>query len=406
MKTSNIAEIIAVGDEVLRGYTINTNGAYLAKYLFERAYNVRYQTNVGDNREDILAALTTAKKRASHIFLIGGLGPTEDDLTKEILAEFLDRMIFLDEKSLKTLNKYYKENNRVMTEVAKKQAQVIEDSIVLQNSVGIAPGEIVEDGNNFYYLLPGPPSEFHAIIDDFYDKYLINGVSFYTTSINVFLLGESPVEVRLRKLNINKNITVNTYAKGSFTEIDIISYDEDKKSFDDAVFKIEEEFKGYTFTEKSIEEHLVKKLLEKDLKISFMESMTGGRLASKITSVSGSSNIFKESYVTYSDESKVKLGVNKEIIDKYSVVSFETARSMAEALKKLTDADILVSVTGEAGPISSVKEVGLVYSTIIYKEKIIDLELHFGGSRSNIQNRTCESILSHVIMTIGGYDGY
>ena len=133
-----------------------------------------------------------------------------------------------------------------------------------------------------------------------------------------------------------------------------------------------------------------------------MESITGGRLSSSITSVPGSSNVLKESYVTYSNEAKIKLGVDKNIIEKYSVVSKETARSMVEALEKITGADIVVSVTGEAGPIPSVKDVGTVYSSIKYRDEIEDLSFNFSGSRENIQSSSTTSILSRILLIIGG----
>lgn len=401
MKISNIVEIISVGDEVLRGFTINTNGAYLAKFLFERGYSIKYQTNVGDNESDLTEAINVASKRASHIFLIGGLGPTEDDLTKEILAKFLGRNLAPHRESLLNLEKYYKSRNRKLNNSSKKQIMVLENSIVLNNLVGIAPGEIVEEKDTKYYLLPGPPREFHFLVDEYFDRYL-EKKNFYSEKINIHALGESPIEVRLRSLNIDKDISVNTYAKGAFTEVDIISYSEDREKFKNCVSLIIEEFKGFTFEESTIEEAIVRRLIKKGLKISFMESITGGRLASSITSVSGSSNVLKESYVTYSNEAKIKLGVDEKTIERYTVVSRETARSMAKALEKITDADILVSVTGEAGPIPSVKEVGTVYSSIIYGDKIEDLEFSFSGSRENIQNSSTMSILSHILLIIGG----
>ena len=278
---------------------------------------------------------------------------------------------------------------------------VLENSSVLNNLVGIAPGEIVEEKDIKYYLLPGPPREFHFLVDEYFDRYL-EKKNFYSEKINIHALGESPIEVRLRSLNIDKDISVNTYAKGAFTEVDIISYSEDREKFEKCISLIKEEFKGFTFEENTLEEAIVRRLIKKGIKISFMESITGGRLASSITSVSGSSNVLKESYVTYSNEAKIKLGVDEKIIDRYTVVSRETARSMAKALEKITDADISVSVTGEAGPVPSVKEVGTVYSSIIYGDKIEDLEFSFSGSRENIQNSSTMSILSHILLIIGG----
>ena len=401
MKTSNIVEIISVGDEVLRGFTVNTNGAYLAKYLFDRGYIIKYQTNIGDNEFDVTEAIKVASKRASHIFLIGGLGPTEDDLTKEILAKYLGRNLTEHRESLLNLEKYYKGRNRKLTNSSKKQIMVLENSTVLNNLVGIAPGEILEENGIKYYLLPGPPREFHFLVDEYFDKYLEKEV-FYSEKINVHALGESPIEVRLRKLGIDGDITVNTYAKGAFTEIDAISYSKDKTKFETCMSLIKNEFKGFIFEENSLEEAVVKRLIDKGLKISFMESITGGRLASSITSVPGSSNVLKESYVTYSNEAKIKLGVDKNIIEKYSVVSKETARSMVEALEKITGADIVVSVTGEAGPIPSVKDVGTVYSSIKYRDEIEDLSFNFSGSRENIQSSSTTSILSRILLIIGG----
>ena len=413
MKTCNFVngEIIAVGDEILRGDTLDTNSNYLLKKLFSLGVRVSYLSAVGDNREDISNALKKAMERSEYIFLSGGLGPTEDDITRETLAEVLGLKIKADEKLIEHLKKYYESLGRKLYYSALKQTYVIEGSKILNNSVGLAPGELIETDNNKIFILPGPPKEFKAIVEENFSNYINTKFFIEKRSLNCILLGEASTEKHIRKLNLtDENCQINTYAKSSHTEVDIICYgknqNELKEKADNIYLKLRKEFKGYyPPDDENPSQALVRMLTENDYTISFAESMTGGLLVSQITSVSGASKVLKESFITYSDDAKIKiLGVSAESIKNYKVVSPQVAKEMAYGLKNISHSDICVSVTGEAGPNPSVGKVGEVYIGIIYKDKFYDYCLNLLGNRKEIQRNSVDQILAYLIKILGGSD--
>lgn len=413
MKTCNFAkgEIIAVGDEILRGDTLDTNSNYLLKKLFSLGVRVSYLSAVGDNREDISNALKRAMKRSEYIFLSGGLGPTEDDITKETLAEVLGLKIKADEKLIEHLKKYYESLGRKLYDSALKQTYVIEGSKILNNSVGLAPGELIEIDNNKIFILPGPPKEFKAIVEENFSNYINTKFFIEKRSLNCILLGEASTEKRIRKLNLtDENCQINTYAKSSHTEVDIICYgknqNELKEKADNIYLKLRKEFKGYYFSDnENPTQTLVRILKENNYTISFAESMTGGLLVSQITSVPGASNVLKESFVTYSNDTKIKiLGVSDESIKKYKVVSPQVAKEMVYGLKNISQADICVSVTGEAGPNPSIGKIGEVYIGILYRDKFYDYGFNLLGNRREIQRISVDQILAYLIKILGGLD--
>lgn len=402
------AGIITIGTEILIGSILNTNSKFLSKRLSEFGVHVSYHVSVRDNAIELSEVINELLNKVDLLFLCGGLGPTNDDITKEVLSNVLGRSCIVDEVQYKKLIDKFKIAGREMTANNKKQIIVIDEAVVLDNKWGVAPGEIINYNNKKIFLLPGPPREFEPMIDFYLKNFINENNQIIVKSVNIAGIGESRVEDILRKLKLEEhNISINTFAKFYDTEIKIIAEGTDTKQLqrkiDSIVKKLYEVFEGYLYAEDnaSISESIVKKLTEKKLTISFAESVTGGLLASKITSVPNSSKILKNSIVTYSNESKIKLlNVNEKTLNKYGAVSPEVAYEMANGLKDIGFSDISVSVTGEAGPISSEKEVGLIFVCYYFKNYYEIKKYYFTGSRNEIQERTANTILQHVLFNI------
>lgn len=403
------AEIITVGTEILIGSILNTNSKYISKKLSELGVHIEYQLSVRDDINLIEDAVKSALKRSDIIVLCGGLGPTLDDITKDAVAKALGRKIYIDENEYKHLLNYFNSVNRKMTKNNIRQSRVIEGSTIFHNKWGIAPGEMIEIENKKIFLLPGPPKEFESMVDNYVIKNLAEENDIILKSVNIVGIGEAAAETRLRELNLeDEDISVNTFAKFSETEIKIIAEGKDKKELVKKVHKvIEKIYQEFTVNiasegEIPANEALVEKLIEKNKTISFAESVTGGLLASKITEVKNASKVLKSSYITYSNMAKQKeLNVPTEILEKYGAVSDKTAYYMAKGLFNKGYCDLAVSVTGEAGPVPSEKEVGTTYICFYSGEDNYNIKfLKFTGNRNEIQRRIVNYIISHLIVEL------
>lgn len=403
------AEIITVGTEILIGSILNTNSKYISKKLSELGVHIEYQLSVRDDINLIEDAVKSALKRSDIIVLCGGLGPTLDDITKDAVAKALGRKIYIDENEYKHLLNYFNSVNRKMTKNNIRQSRVIEGSTIFHNKWGIAPGEMIEIENKKIFLLPGPPKEFEPMVDNYVIKNIAEENDIILKSVNIVGIGEAAAETRLRELNLeDEYISVNTFAKFSETEIKIIAEGKDKKELVKKVHKVTEkiyqEFTVNIASEGEIpaNEALVEKLIEKNKTISFAESVTGGLLASKITEVKNASKVLKSSYITYSNMAKQKeLNVPTEILEKYGAVSDKTAYYMAKGLFNKGYCDLAVSVTGEAGPVPSEKEVGTTYICFYSGEDNYNIKsLKFTGNRNEIQRRIVNYIISHLIVEL------
>ena len=401
------AAIITIGTELVIGSVVNTNSAYLAEKLTDQGVHVSYHISLRDDFEDIKSCIEEYSKKVDLIFLCGGLGPTKDDMTKEVLANFLDKDLILDEKQYQKLIDRSKKRKYKLTENNKKQAIIIESSLILDNNHGQAPGEVLEKDKVKYFLLPGPPNEFKGMVDEYIVNLIDDDSMIFTKSINVKELGESRVESMIRELDLeDSDVSINTFAKFKYTEIKILAEGKDKLLLQKKVDFVSEilfkKFEAYIYDDsdkKSESEKLVDILKAKDLKISFAESMTGGLLASMITKISGASQILKNSIVCYSNLSKHKiLNVSEDTLNKYGAVSKETAYEMAKGLNSLGMSQINVSVTGEAGPICDEKPVGTVYVCYYYSDLNYKIEKYdFSGNRNEIQMKTANKIISTLI---------
>lgn len=369
------AEIICVGTEILLGNIVNTNAAYLSERLAALGISVFFETTVGDNPERVEEVIKTGMKRSDILILSGGLGPTKDDLTKEIAAKACGQKLVEDAEAKERLTSYFTSIKRPMTDNNLKQAMVPEDCTVLYNGNGTAPGMVINgpEGRKVV-LLPGPPSElipmFHEQVEPILSK-LQPGI-LYSKVVKIDCLGESYVETQIMDLiDEQSNPTVAQYAKLGEVHLRVTAKADTEEEAKELVMPMVEELRSrfgnkiYTIEEEeTLEEVVVKMLKQKKETIAAAESCTGGLLAARLINVPGASNVLNESFITYSNEAKMKyLSVKEETLKEHGAVSEETAREMAEGVLKTSGADIGVGITGLAGPggETGTKKPGLVY---------------------------------------------
>lgn len=400
------AEIIAVGTEILLGDILNTNAQYLSKELALLGVNVFYQTVVGDNPQRLEETIFKAFERADVVITTGGLGPTEDDLTKETGAKYFGKALVKDERAFKRIEKFFKGLRREMTENNIKQAFVPEGSIVLYNDNGTAPGIIIEEGNKILIMLPGPPKETVPMFRDQVKPYLSKKQDsvFVSKIYRVAEVGESAMETEVKDLiDAQINPTIAPYAKPieSFLRITAKAETEEEAIalIEPLAKKVYERLGDavYAEGETTIQEVVSKMLVERNKTISVSESCTGGLLTAGLIEYPGISQVLFEGAVTYSNEAKMnRLGVKKETLDKFGAVSHETAAEMAAGIAKTAGTDIGMSTTGIAGPDGGTDEkpVGLVYIGICINGIVKTKEYHFMGSRERIRERAVYSALN------------
>ena len=406
------AEIITIGTEILIGSILNTNGPYLSRKLTDAGYDVEYHASVRDKYEAIRDAIETALERSNVIFLCGGLGPTQDDMTNQALAHALDLPLLFDEKQWDYIRNVSMSFSKNITENNKRQAEFPEGAVVIPNAKGTAPGCMLDYEGKQFFMLPGPPREFEPMADDIVANYLnpVHGKNFIT-SLRLVNIGESKCESMFREAKIEtENVEINTFAKTGEVEIKVIAHAEDEgeaeiieKEYAEALCALRELFAEFIYGdgESDVFETLVDCLTKKNLTISFAESVTGGNMAHMITSVAGASNVLHESYITYSDEVKEKLlGVKPATISKDTVVSEAVASEMSLGLYEKTKSRYCVATTGEAGPESATgKEVGtVIYSIRKDGEEVLKESRMYKGDRTTIQDRSSKYILARILL--------
>lgn len=356
MKTS----ILAVGTELLFGQTVNTNAAYLSEKLNLMGFDVMYHFVVGDNPARLKEKLADAFTDTDLVILTGGLGPTQDDLTKEMVAEYMGVEMHLDERVVDDLNAIFAKRGGNMPENNMKQAYLPDGCTPFYNASGTAPGFALEKDGKVAICLPGPPREmkwlFENGVRDYLEKFMEKKMVYRV--IRTIGIGESDLEMLLMPLiDGQTDPTIATYAKEGECTLRVASQRDSEEEASAAVDEMTERVRKlageyiYSLENEELNEVVVRILKEKGLTIASSESCTGGMFASAITDVAGASDVISSSYVTYSNESKIKeLGVPAETIERFGVVSKETAEAMAAGTKKRSGADIAVSITGFAGP--------------------------------------------------------
>ena len=377
MKDVRSAEILCVGTELLLGDIVNTNASYISRRLAALGIPVYRQAVVGDNPERMRQAIAESFSRSDCLILTGGLGPTCDDITKEMVAEYFGLELELNEEALARMKSYFSSTGRTMTKNNEKQAMAPQGARVLQNDWGTAPGFVIEEGEKTAILLPGPPIELEPMWRERVEPYLFERSDSVIVSKNLYILGmgESAVEDRLRYMMEElTNPTVAPYAGGGECRVRVSARAKDEATASEMCDRQIEEIKKtevgqfiYGIDVDSIENALVLSLRERGLTVATAESCTGGLIAKRSTDIAGCSDVFLGGCVTYAVDAKVKLiGVNRETIEKYGVVSAETACEMARGVRLALGADVGIATTGIAGPGGGTPEqpVGTVYIAV------------------------------------------
>lgn len=404
------AEIMSVGTELLLGDIVNTNAQYLAKELALLGIGIYRQTTVGDNEERLKAALGLALQDTDIVITIGGLGPTPDDITKEVSAMVLGKKLVLHEPSYEVILNYFRHNERAMENGNQKQAMFPEDSVILENENGTAPGCIIRGENGKFIInLPGPPKEmvpmFEKKVRPFLEKFMDHTI--ISKTLRFVGLGEWDMASRVQDLiNESDNPTVAPYAKEGESILRITAKAKDRAEAVDMIKPLENIIRErigdyiYGVDDDTLEKVLGELLVKNKVSIAIAESVTGGMIASRLLSYEGGmSEVLGEAIVTYSNESKTRyLGVKKETLETFGAVSEETCREMVAGLKERTGADVCIVTTGLAGPTggSESKPVGLVYIGIDVRGNTKIHKKYFTGGRDKIRVRTTITALDYL----------
>lgn len=402
------AEIITVGTEILLGDILNTNCRYLSRELAAMGIEMYYQITVGDNEERLLKTLDESLNRSDIVICTGGLGPTEDDITKEVCAKYFGYELELHKPSLDAMIERFKHMNRVPTKNNEKQAYFPKEAYILKNDNGTAPGCIMEKEGKMIVVLPGPPREMESMFENYVKPYLSKLTDDVIESevLRIIGVGESKVENDILDIiDSQTNPTIATYAKGYECTLRITAKAKSVEEAKELIKPMSDEMKRrfgqslYATGETSIEEVVSKMLVENNLKIAVAESCTGGMVSASLINYPGISSVFMEGCVTYSNEAKMKsLGVKKETLDVYGAVSDKCAKEMARGVAARYNTNIGIATTGIAGPDGGTDEkpVGLVYFGIYINGKVISKKYVFNGDRQGVRERATRTILNDL----------
>lgn len=395
------AEIIAVGTELLLGQVVNTNATFLSEKLADMGIEVYFHTVVGDNPQRLEELLQLADTRSDLIILGGGLGPTDDDLTKNVLADHVGVPLVQNQAGLEALNAFFAQRQSVMTPNNLRQIETLKDGIPLPNRTGLAIGCLYKGEKNNYILLPGPPSELKPMFLEqarpLLEKEFPTTEKLTSRVLRFFGIGESKLVTDLAKMiEHQSNPTIAPYAKPNEVTLRITAKTEDEISANalldqteaEILAKVGEFFYGYG-EENSLVEVVVDLLKDRGLSITAAESLTAGEFQATLGTIPGVSEVFPGGFVTYSETTKASfLGIDPALLERIGVVSEECAKEMAEAALRLADTDFAVSFTGVAGPDElEGKPKGTVYIALAQKDgETLISENHFSRDRSYVRH--------------------
>ena len=403
-----IVELISVGTELLLGNIVNTNAAFLSEKCAQLGLSLYYQTVVGDNPERLEETLKTALGRSDVVILGGGLGPTQDDLTKETAAKVLGKELVEDAHTRKRIQGFF--DVRCVGEITDnnwKQALVPEGSMVVDNDNGTAPGIIMEEKGKIVILLPGPPNEMIPMFQKDIFPYLNKKQPEVIISemIKICGIGESKAETMIADLiQSQTNPTIATYAKIGEVHLRLTAKADNeaaaRKLMKPVIRELKVRFGGHIYTtdeQTTLEEAVVQLLKEQQLSLTTVESCTGGLFTGRLVNVQGASEVLKQGFITYSNKAKRKLiGVKKLTLKEFGAVSEKTAKEMEKGAILTTGSDVAVAITGIAGPDGGTKEkpVGLVYIAVSVKGNLRVEKYHFTGNRAKIRESAVVAALT------------
>ncbi|WP_311491459.1 CinA family nicotinamide mononucleotide deamidase-related protein [uncultured Anaerococcus sp.] len=392
------AIIYSVGTEILLGSILDTNSKFIASRLQDLGINLYKMVTVGDNPERLYKALKEANGEYDYVFVSGGLGPTEDDLTKETLVKVLgleDEMV-LDKESYEELKQYFSDEKKAMM-VNEKQAIFPKSASILKNDQGTAPGCIMGDKTK-YVLMPGPPNEMENMFDKEVVPRIHTDLLIKSVNCKIALLCEWRVA---KTIDLSgSNPTISPYAKSTGVELRVTASAANKEDLEASLKRGLDQVRTafgpllLTTEDKAREEVLIDELRAKGEKISCAESITGGLVASSIVDIAGASDVLKESYITYANDIKHKLlNVSYETIEKYDVVSPEVAGEMLDGLHQATGSDLCLATTGYA-------HLGLAYAGVLYKGKKYIRKIKVKGDRNKVRRVVKNKLIDMSILIV------
>lgn len=389
--------VILVGTELLNGGMLDTNSLYIAEELNKYGLEMKFKIIVRDFRDEIYSAIDYCKKNVDLIIMSGGLGPTLDDITKEVIAEYVKKPLIVDADELEELKEKFERAGLKFKTLNVKEVEKPEGAITFKNDVGMAPAVYIDD----IVAFPGVPKELYNMLPKFLDWYVkekkLLDDEIYIKDLITYGIAESLLDEAVREFFTEEGIYYEFLVKDYGILIRLQSKMSNKNKVEKIVKKIYNKIGEFIFGEDNdrLEKKVVELLKKLDMNISTAESCTGGMLASKLIDVPGISEVFYEGVVSYSNEAKInRLGVRKETLDRYGAVSEEVAKEMVMGLTT----DVALSTTGIAGPDggSEEKPVGLVYMGIRIKDKIYVEKRVFRGDRNKVRERT----VSHTLFTL------
>lgn len=389
--------VILVGTELLNGGMLDTNSLYIAEELNKYGLEMKFKITVRDFRDEIYSAIDYCKKNVDLIIISGGLGPTLDDITKEVIAEYVKKPLVVDDDELEELKEKFERAGLKFKTINVKEVEKPEGAVTFKNDVGMAPAVYIDD----IVAFPGVPKELYNMLPKFLDWYVkekkILDDEIYIKDLITYGIAESLLYEAVREFFTEEGIYYEFLVKDYGILIRLQSKMSNKNKVEKIVKKIYNKIGEFIFGEDNdrLEKKVVELLKKLNMNISTAESCTGGMLASKLIDVPGVSDVFYEGVVSYSNEAKInRLGVRKETLDRYGAVSEEVAKEMVMGLTT----DVALSTTGIAGPDggSEEKPVGLVYMGIRIKDKIYVEKRVFRGDRNKVRERT----VSHTLFTL------
>ena len=374
------AQIFSVGTEILLGNITDTNSKFIGQKLTEYGIDVYKMVTIGDNFDRLYQAMKNAYGKVDYIFVTGGLGPTEDDISKEVAIKVIGKedQVEIDKKSKERIESYFS-NNKKAVKVNLKQAKFPTGAIILDNDKGTAPGCIMGDKTKII-LLPGPPREMEYMFENKLSSYLKKDAIIKSKNLRIGLLGEWDMANRIDLSSTNPTISPYFDNEGGFLRITAKAKSEKEADFllNEKEKEVKNVFGNLFISDDGLrkEETLINLLKERNEKVSTCESITGGLIASSIIDISGASEVIEESYITYSDRIKEKiLNVSRETLEKYSAVSVECAKEMVEGLYKITNSSLCIGSTGYAHK-------GEVILAIKYKNQKVIKKFQFSADRN------------------------
>ncbi len=410
------AEIIAVGTEILLGEIVDTDSQFIASRLPALGIDLFWVTQVGDNLDRAREALERAWQRSDLIVTTGGLGPTEDDLTREAIAAMLGEEVRVEPALEAELRAFFARRGRPMPERNVKQATLIPSARAIRNAYGTAPGWWVEREGRVLIALPGPPGEMRRMWETEVEPELRRrggGIALVSRTLKTSDLTEGLVDELLGELKHTANPTVSVYSRADGIQVRIAAKASDRQAAEALIAPVEAEARRllgdavWGADDDTLEAVVGRLLRERRLTLATMESCTGGLLASTITDVPGSSDYFKGGLVPYATEIKLAWGVSREVFEKHGVISAECAREMARVARERLSADVGIGVTGVAGPDEQEgKPVGTVHIALddgSSEARVVSYQ--FAQSRQMVKRRavtTALSLLRRVLLRVGG----